>query len=186
MSTSAPGSPVFVDDVDLPADPEDELDALIGYIEGPFIQSRSAWRDLVKESRQLKDRASCLSLGYECVLFRSELDPWLALAGQLYETTRGNELTVANDERKDEKRRVTGEYLKAHTAQFVAPLKRAMEELRDMQDLLSKTLSWCQTQQKSIAADEYGDLYAAYNEAPERLFTAPPALGTALERVKPK
>lgn len=186
MIPSTSGSLVDVDDVDLPSDPESELDALIAYIEGPFIESRKGWRDLVAESRQLKDRATCLSLGYECVLFRSELDPWLALAGQLYETTRGNELTVTNDERKDEKRRVTGEYLKAHTASFVAPLKRAMQELGDMQDLLSKTLSWCQTQQKSIAAEEYGDLYAGYNEVPERLFASTPTLGGALGRVKPK
>lgn len=175
--------PVSVLDVEPPDDPESELDALISYIQGPFSESRARWRQMVGEARQLKDRASMISLGYECLVFRSELDPWIALAGQLYDTERGNQLTVTNDAAE---KRPTGEYLKAATAIFVAPLKRALNELESTQDLLTKTLSWCQTQQKAIAAEEYGELFSSSETVPGRFFTPTPSLGAALGRVKPK
>lgn len=183
MNEHASGQPVSVPDVTPPAEPASELDALIAYLEGPYPARKQSWRELAQQASQLKDRGSMIALGYECLLFRSELDPFLALATQLYEAEHGNQLTVTHDERKSEQRRPTGEVLKAQARVFTAPLKRALKELTDMQDLLSKTLSWCQTQQKALSSEEYGELFSSSNQAPTRSFAEVPATSAALRRV---
>jgi len=171
-----------VDDFDIPTAPAHGLDALIAYLGGPFIQSRAAIRDLMNESRGFRNKATVIQLGYEALLFRSELDGWLAYANQLLDAEKGEQLSVAHGSQPAEGRKASTEYLKAQAGIFIAPLKRAHQELKDTQDLLNKTISWCQTQQKTIATDEYGDLFAASNEVPEQMYSDAPSAADSLKK----
>jgi hypothetical protein len=167
---------VEVDDLTIPPEPESPLDPLLAYLQGPYRQRREAYRQQLQAARSWSEKTAIIDLGYQTLLFRSEIDTWLAYCGQLLDVSRGEQLSIAHGAQPEEGKKHSTEYLKAQAGIFIAPLKRAHAELKDTQDLLNKTLSWCQTQQKILVADEYGDLFAADNQVPEELFSDAPDL----------
>ena len=55
----------------------------------------------------------------------------------------------------------------------------------DRRDFMEKVISWCQSQQKLLASEEYGEMFASNNDAPAELFQKdtvvhPPAVASAL------
>lgn len=167
---------VEVDDLTIPPEPPSALDPLLNYLQGPYQHRRRQYRQQLQAARGLQEKTAVIDLGYQTLLFRSEIDTWLAYCGQLLDVARGEQLSVAHGAQPEEGKKHSTEYLKAQAGIFIAPLKRAYSELKDTQDLLNKTLSWCQSQQKIIAAEEYGDIFSANNEIPEELFSDAPDL----------
>jgi hypothetical protein len=165
-----------VDDLVIPPEPESPLDPLLDYLQGPYRQRRQEYREKMLTARSLQEKTAVIELGYQTLLFRSEIDTWLAYCGQLLDVARGEQLSVAHGSQPEEGKKHSTEYLKAQAGIFIAPLKRAYGELKDTQDLLNKTLSWCQSQQKFIASEEYGELFSANNQIPEELFSDAPDL----------
>lgn len=165
-----------VDDLVIPPEPESPIDPLLAYLQGPYRQRRQEYREKMLTARSLQEKTAVIELGYQTLLFRSEIDTWLAYCGQLLDVARGEQLSVAHGSQPEAGKKHSTEYLKAQAGIFIAPLKRAYGELKDTQDLLNKTLSWCQSQQKFIASEEYGELFSANNQIPEELFTDAPDL----------
>lgn len=182
MSDDQKSGDVVKVDLNLPPKPTDPIDQLIDWLNGSYKTRRSDFIDSLKNARSLKNRSDIVELGFEAVLFRTELDPWLALVGELIDNAKADELSIAYQERQEEAeenklKRPSAELVRAQAAQFVSPIKRVQKELQDTQDLLSKTLSWCQSLQKLLQADEFGDLYTATEQIPEKLIEQPPGLG---------
>lgn len=180
---------VEVEDVISPRPPEDDLDALANWIQGPYREKRKAFIEASRTAETLKDKGDIVRLGFLVVLFRSELDPWLAQVGYMIDNAKSTELSLAYQERQEEAeekklKRPSSDLVKAQADQLLAPLKRAQKELSFTQDLLSKTLSWCQSLQRLIAADEFGELYTGYNKVPEDFFSEPPSLAENIKRTR--
>jgi hypothetical protein len=70
--------------------------------------------------------------------------------------------------------------VKTRAAQHVAPLKEAVTWLKDTRELMDMIVSWCQSLQRTTAADEYSETFANQNTVPAKLFSAP--VGQALIR----
>lgn len=179
------GTPVEVD-FTAPKEPKDPVDSLIEWLEGDYKKNRADFIDNLRAAKSLKNRSDIIELGFMTVLFRTELDPWLSFVGELIDNSKADELSVAYQERQEEAeenklKRPSAELVRAQAAQFIAPLKRVQKELQDTQDLLGKTLSWCQSLQKILQADEFGDLYTAKENIPEKMFKSPPNLGSNIK-----
>jgi hypothetical protein len=167
------GTPVVVDDVTPPRSPVSPVEALTAYLQGGYAGRRSELMVQLDSCRALRNKEDVIQLGYDALLFRFELDAWLAFAGQLLDEERGRQFDLAHAERlseaqEDGRKRADATLVKCQAEQFIAPLKRAHKELADTQALLGQIVSWCQSQQKILAAEEYGDLFSANNEAPEQ------------------
>lgn len=180
------GTPVEVNDLKTPKKPADPIEQLTKWLTESYQPKRAEFISNLKAARDLKNRADVVQLGFEVVILRTEIDPWLALVGELIDNSKADELSIAYQERQEEAeenklKRPSAELVRAQAAQFLAPLKRTQKELSDTQDLLSKTLSWCQSLQKILQADEFGDLYISKESVPEKLFT-PPAINIKRNR----
>jgi len=165
----------------IPPKEPSNLDLLAEYLAGPYIERRTELRRLLDAGRGFRDKTAVVELGYFALIFRTELDPWLALSGEILDRERGNQLGVSHKTETDKRRPV--DIVKSEAAIFIAPIKRAQEELRAMQDLLSKTISWCQSQQKTVFAEEYGDLFAANNSLPDLSFNDSPSSAVSLKKI---
>lgn len=180
--TTSTSEPATVD-FQPPEPPKQNIDHLVEYLTDVYPDRKRAWMEMAKQARSLTVRSDMVNLAYECILFRAELDPWLALAGQIHDEIKGNQVDVTLKERANDKKRPTTEMMNATVGVHVAPIKRAVKELTDMQDLLSKTLSWCQSQQKSMAREEYGEVFQQDETAPEHLFQEPPSVADDIPRM---
>jgi len=183
------GQLVNVDDVGVPARPHDELEDLIAYLDGEYGERRRQLTEAMQTARSLKHKQDVIQLGYDALLFRMELDPWLAFAGQLLDQERGNQLSYAHGERSAEakeqgSRRPDATVVRSQADQITAPLKRAYTELKDTQDLIGRIVSWCQSQQKILAGEEYGELFSSSNQVPEQMFSDPPAASKPLRQMR--
>jgi hypothetical protein len=162
-----------ITDLNVPAEPKNDLDSLIDYFQNVYPVKREQLLKSIDQCKQFKDKLDILTLGYQSMEFRMELDSWLGLAGQILDQNKGDQLNIAHDQRSEDKRKASNEVVKAQAANLVAPLKRAHQELKDTQDLLNKMILFAQTQLRAFASDEYGDILASNHDAPEKMFFAP-------------
>jgi hypothetical protein len=185
------GQPVLTD-FSAPKPPEDSLDALIDYLSADFPQRKAKLRKLLIEAQQLRHKEDVIKLGYEVILFRMELDEWVSFAGQLLDEEKANQLGIAHDEKAQEAKergstRPSSDLVKSQAGQFIAPLKRAHQELNETQKWMSNVLSWCQSQQKMMASEEYGDLFTASNASPDEVnaeIKHPPKVASSLKQMR--
>ena len=187
--------PVLVDDVKPPAEPDTYLDVLARYLSGRFGERKDEINALMTRARDLEDKGTVVELVYESLLFRSEIDEWLAFATQILEETHGDQLGVAHTEQATEAKergsaRPLSKVVEARAQQFTAPLRRAVSELRGTRELLDKILFWCQAQPKLIRDEEYGSLLESKNTPSDRQLAAgtpvvhPPSAAGALKRMQ--
>lgn len=187
--------PVLVDDVAAPAEPETDLDVLARYLAGRFPERKSQINALMARARDLSDKGTVVELVYESLLFRSEVDEWLAFAAQILEESHGDQLGLAHSEQATEAKergstRPLSKVVEARAQQFTAPLRRAVAELRSTRELLDKILFWCQAQPKLIRDEEYGSLLEASNTPSDRQLAEgapvvhPPSPALALSRLQ--
>lgn len=189
------GQPVEVPDVAPPSEPRTKLDELSDYLSDRYPKRKADVVQLMQRAKQLRDKGDVVLLGYEAMLFRIEVDEWYFFANQVLDELHGDQLDVARSEQsqanqeRGSKRAPAAEILKARAAQFTAPLKRAVGELKSTREFMDKVLYWCQAQQKIIAAEEYGDLFSSRHEAPQELYERgevivhPPSLAGELSRL---
>jgi hypothetical protein len=163
----------MIAELNVPAEPKNDLDSLIDYFQNTYPSKRQQLLESISKCKQFKDKLDVLTLGYESMEFRMELDSWLGLAGQILDQNKGDQLNIAHDQRSEDKRKASNEVVKAQAANLVAPLKRAHQELKDTQDLLNKMILFAQTQMRAFASDEYGDILSADHAVPEKMFFAP-------------
>jgi hypothetical protein len=186
------GQPVHVD-MAVPRRPPADLDRLIAFMSGDFPTRKDTVMQLIGQARSLRNKEDVVRLGYEVILFRMELDEWVAFTERLLDHELGNQLDNAHSERAEEARergstRPSAELVKSQARQYTAPLKEAATLLRSTRDWMSNILSWCQSQQRLIANEEYGDSFTAANDAPAELYHVPerpPSVSTALRRLGP-
>lgn len=166
----------------VPPAPASDTDRLIRYLDSKYRERKNRIRTLMAETRALDDRTSAVKLGIECLLFRSELDEWIALGSKIYDNEYGDQLSIAHNSRDRSETKQPLEMLKAQANVHIAPMKGALSEMRDTQDLLNKTVSWCQTLQKTFSADEYAESFQHQNDIPDEFFDAESAAKDLAER----
>lgn len=180
----------------LPEPPTSEIDPLVSYLSGPFVEHKREFLDKLSEAKQLSDRGLVAELGYEVLLFRAEIDEWLNYSKSVFDNRRGAKMAIAQSERASEaleksgSKRPSAKLVDAQVAEELSPLQRALDELTSTRELLISTLSFIQSQMKLIASDEWGELavgrHAASESAKERALGAvsPPDPSVALKRLR--
>lgn len=158
--------PVHVPDVQPPAEPRSSLDDLGDYLQGRYRERKEEIIDLLGQARELSDKGTLVELVYETLLFRAEVEEWLAFAQEVLDEVHGDQLGIAHTEGATEAKergssRPLTKVVEARAAQFTAPLRRTVAELRGSRDWLDKILFWCQAQPKLIRDEEYGAVLEA-------------------------
>lgn len=180
--------PVEVSDVQRPQKPENDLDTLRVYFDERYPQKKREIHDLLSRARDLVDKGTLVELVYESLLFRSELDEWIAFASQTLDEVHGDQLGVAHTEQASEARergssRPLSKVVEARADQFTAPLRRAVGELRSAREWLDKILFWAQAQPKFIRDEEYGSLLEARHVPEGDPVVHPPSPSDALGKM---
>ena len=153
--------PVHVPDVQPPAEPRSSLDDLSEYLQDRYRERKEERVGLLGQARELSDKGTLVELVYETLLFRAEVEEWLAFAQEVLDEVHGDQLGIAHTEGASEAKergssRPLTKVVEARAAQFTAPLRRTVAELRGTKDWLDKILFWCQAQPKLIRDEEYG------------------------------
>lgn len=172
-----------------PAVPVTDLDRLVDFMGKNFPERKNEIVQLISTAKSFKNKEDVVRLGYEVILFRMELDEWVAFAERLLEQELAEELDTAHTDRnarakEDGTAKPTAELVKSQAKQRTAPLKEAAQVLKTTRDWMANVLTFCQSQQRFMAQDEYGDLFAASNDAPEEMYNPvkPPSVSQALKR----
>lgn len=184
------------DAVTVPSEPTDEIDSLIDYLSERFPQRKKRLLEMFSEGKRIADPSLVIRLAYEAMEFRFELDEWLPFAKALLDAEYAEQLSVSHSERLEELRekkagsRPSAELVKSQAEQFVAPLRRAYEELKHTHEFMGSVLSWCQSQGKMLRSEEYEALaQAAVAGAREAEgagvgITRPPTIAGGLRRMR--
>lgn len=181
--------PVEVPDVQRTEDPATDLDFLRQYLENRYPERKRLLHDLLSRAKDLRDKGTLVELVYESILFKSELDEWVAFASQILDEMRGDQLGVAHSEQASEAKergssRPLLKVVEARADQFTAPLRRAVSEMRSSREWIDKILFWAQAQTKLIRDEEYGSLLEARNVPDDDPVVHPPSAADALGRMQ--
>lgn len=160
--------PVEVPDVQPPKEPRTSLDDLGDYIGGRYLERKEEIVALLSAARELSYKGTLVELVYEVLLFKAELEEWLAFAQEVLDEVHGDQLGIAHTEGASEAKergssRPLTKVVEARAAQFTAPLRRTVAELKGTRDWLDKIMFWCQAQPKLIRDEEYGASLEAQN-----------------------
>lgn len=166
--------------------PERDFDRLFAYITGRFSERD---RQLVARARatsQLMHKSDLVALGFEALDFRRELSGWIALTRRVRDEMYADAIDSSHGERllqaKDsDLKRADSTLVKTRAAASIAPMSEALERLQEARVEMDRTLSWCQSLQRAIHDDEFGDLFEA-NDVPDELYSAP--FGAALRKLE--
>lgn len=191
-SNNLSGQPVDVDDVKAPTAPKDDIDLLTEWLNDGYRKGRVQFIEATNQAETLSTKTDIVRLGFISLRFRQELDPWVAKVISIIDMAKSTELVQAYDElqrqaKENKLKKPPSDIVKAQANEIIAPLNRVYKELTDTQDLLNKTLSWCQSLQKIIASDEFGELYSAAHDVPEDFFkdsTKPSSLSDSVKRTR--
>jgi len=184
------------DAVTIPAEPADDLDSLISYLSERFPARKRELVEMFREGKEIRDPSLVIRLAYEVMLFRFELDEWLPFAKAMLDAEYAEQLSVSHSERLAELeerkagKRPSAELVKSQAEQFVAPLRRAYEELKLTHEFLGSVLTWCQSQGKMLRSEEYAEMAQAAVagarevEGAEGGVVRPPALSKGIKRMR--
>ena len=178
-----------------PAEPASELDPLIEFMSRRFPARQQELRLALAEVKELRDRGQAVRFSYELISWMDELGGWIAHSSRLVDTNYGDQVSIAHADRASEaaerkSTRPSAELVKSQAEQFTAPLRAAKTELELARSWSERSLSFMQSQLKSITSDEYGDLFSARESAPDDLakaahaVTSPPSAAVDLRLMK--
>lgn len=181
--------PVHVPDVEPTEEPRGDIDFLREYLEDRYPAKKRMLHDLLQRSRDLPDKGTLVELVYESLLFRSELDEWIAFSSQTLDEMRGDQLGVAHSEQASEAKergstRPLSKVVEARADQFTAPLRRAVSEMRSAREWIDKILFWAQAQPKFIRDEEYGSLLESRHIPEGDPVVHPPSSADALGKMR--
>lgn len=188
---SRSGQPVLVSDVSLPTAEAQkslsDLDRLVEYINERFNERDRELINRQRQASQLKLKGDLIALGFDAIDFRRELSGWVALARRLRDEHLAEALDTSYDERTSQAqaqdlKRANAELVKSRAKADVAPLNETIERLEAARDEMIGIISWCQSLQRAVRDEEFGDVFAGANEAPESMFSAP--IGAALRKLQ--
>lgn len=172
---------VEISDITAPSRPRSEIDRLADYLANGFIPRKQALVQLNARASQLKLKGELNELGFAALAFIGEVDDWLPVAERLLDQELANELDDARSEYSADGGKALAEQVRQRARQNTAPLKEAVATLRNAQKWGQSIVSFCQSTQRTISTEEFGELFASTNEVPEKLFEAP--VGDSLNRI---
>jgi hypothetical protein len=190
MMETRSGQRVVVDDIDGAAtrpQRKSELAQLTEYISTRFGQRDSELIARQREASKLKLKGDLITLGFDAIDFRRELSSWIALARRLRTYHMQDALNHAHTEQtyaanEQDLKRANAKLVEAQAKADIAPLEEAIERLEAARDEMVGIISWCQSLQRNLQNEEYGDLFESGNEVPTELFQAP--IGSKLKEME--
>jgi len=183
------GSPVTVEDISptLVTSPVSDIERLTDYISGRFIERNQETTQLLRTTATLKLKTDLIALGFQAIDFRREVSGWMALARRLRDEMLADAMDTSHEERSHaaeerDLKRPNAKLVETRAKADIAPLNEAIERLAETRDEMVSLISWCQSLQRAVRDEEFGDLLESSNEVPEEFYQAP--IGPALGRLK--
>jgi len=166
--------------------PTTDFDRLLEYISERFPERDKELKELQRRARSLKLKGDVIDLGFAAIDFRRELSSWVALSKRLQVEKFADAMDLSHEERSlgaeaKQLKRPSAKLVETRAQAEVAPLVEVVERLSSSRDEMVSILSWCQSLQRALRDEEYGDILEAEIAPPERLYSAP--IGGALRNM---
>lgn len=166
-----------------PSAPKTDLDRLIEYVGERFPVRDKEVQEIAARAAGLRLKGDVIELAFVSMDFRHELSSWVALARRLREERLADAMDTSHEERssaarQQQIRRPNAKLVESRAHSDVAPLTEVVERLSSARDEMVSVLSWCQSLQRALRDDEYGEVATGRMEVPARLYSAP--IGAAL------
>jgi len=163
--------------------PTTDFDRLVEYIGERFPARDRELKELQQRARFLKLKGDVIGLAFAAIDFRRELSSWVALARRLRDEKFADAMDLSHEERSlgaraQQLKRPSAKLVETRAQAEVAPLAEVVERLSGSRDEMVSILSWCQSLQRALRDEEYGDILEAEMAPPEHLYSAP--IGGAL------
>lgn len=170
-----------------PPRPKSDFDLLLEYVTERFVKRDRELAELTRTARSLKLKGDVIELAFTAIDFRNELGGWVALARRLRDEAFADAMDTSHEERSDaasarDIKRPSAKLVESRAVAQVAAYNEVVERLSSRRDETVSILSWCQSLQRALRDEEYGDIMAAGMEVPEPLYQAP--IGDALRHIR--
>ena len=141
--------------------PPTDLDRLLTYMEQQFLVRRAELLELLGEVEQMKTQGDLVKLGVRSLRLAFELDTWVEIARDSIDRVRGDELATSRDlvAGANGGRRPLSDEVKAQAAAQISPLTTIYNLLKSTRDRAMATNRWCQVQQQTLRAMEFGEIF---------------------------
>jgi hypothetical protein len=167
--------------------PESDLERLTAYILKRFPVRDQQLTAQTRAAAALKLKGDIITLGFEAIDFRRELSGWIALTTRVRDEMYADAIDSSHGERQAQAqavdlKRADSTLVRTRAAATISPLNEALERLQESRTEMDKIVSWCQSLQRSVRDEEFGDLFESSSEVPEQIYSAP--IGAALRKLE--